>query len=76
MGRRGIEPQAPMKFVIAIGLLAMAFLVLSFGIATTPQGQLVALSWFILNYLLLVLGELCLAPVSSGAPSRAESSSS
>lgn len=63
LGRRGLEPQAPMKFVVAIALLALGFLALSFGIGSTPSGQLVPLFWFILNYLLLVLGELCLAPV-------------
>ena len=63
LGRRGIEPQAPMKFVIAIALLALAFLALAFGIGATDAGQRVALFWFVLNYLLLVLGELCLAPV-------------
>jgi POT family proton-dependent oligopeptide transporter len=63
LGRRGIEPQAPMKFVIAIALLALAFIALAFGIGVTAAGEQVALFWFVLNFLLLVLGELCLAPV-------------
>jgi len=63
LGRRGIEPQAPMKFVIAIALLALAFITLAFGIGITGAGEQVALTWFVLNFLLLVLGELCLAPV-------------
>jgi dipeptide/tripeptide permease len=32
LGRRGLEPQAPMKFVIGIALLALGFLMLAFGI--------------------------------------------
>jgi len=64
LGQRGREPQAPMKFVLGIALLAMAFLSLAFGIGLTPAGDQVALFWFVLNFLLLVLGELCLAPVS------------
>jgi POT family proton-dependent oligopeptide transporter len=63
LGRRGIEPQAPMKFVIAIALLSLGFISLAFGIGVTPAGEPVALFWFVLNFLLLVLGELCLAPV-------------
>ena len=63
LGRRGIEPQAPMKFVIAIALLALAFLSLAFGIGITAAGDQVAMLWFALNFLLLVMGELCLAPV-------------
>ena len=64
LGQRGIEPQAPMKFVIAIALLALGFVSLAFGIGVTAAGQQVALFWFVLNFLLLVLGELCLAPVA------------
>jgi POT family proton-dependent oligopeptide transporter len=63
LGRRGLEPQAPMKFVIGISLLALAFLMLAFGIGITATGQQVALFWFVLNFLLLVMGELALAPV-------------
>jgi POT family proton-dependent oligopeptide transporter len=63
LGRRGLEPQAPMKFVIGISLLALAFLMLAFGIGITAAGQQVALFWFVLNFLLLVMGELALAPV-------------
>jgi POT family proton-dependent oligopeptide transporter len=63
LGRRGLEPQSPMKFVIAISLLALGFLLLAFGIGITAAGEKVALFWFVLNFLLLVMGELCLAPV-------------
>ena len=70
LARRGLEPQAPMKFVIAIALLAAAFLALAFGIGATGAGARVALGWFVLNYLLLVLGELCLAPVGMSMLTR------
>jgi POT family proton-dependent oligopeptide transporter len=52
-----------MKFVIAIALLALAFLSLAFGIGITAAGDQVTMFWFALNFLLLVMGELCLAPV-------------
>jgi POT family proton-dependent oligopeptide transporter len=70
LGRRGIEPQAPMKFVIAISLLALGFLTLAFGIGMTAAGEQVALIWFVLNFLLLVMGELCLSPVSMAMVTR------
>jgi POT family proton-dependent oligopeptide transporter len=70
LGRRGVEPQAPMKFVLAITLLSMAFISLAFGIGFTAAGEQVALFWFVLNFLLLVLGELCLAPVSLSLVTR------
>jgi POT family proton-dependent oligopeptide transporter len=70
LAKRGREPQAPMKFTMAIVLLALAFLSLAFGIGLTPAGQPVALFWFALNFLLLVMGELCLAPVGMAMITR------
>jgi len=70
LGRRGIEPQAPMKFVIAISLLSLGFLTLAFGIGLTAAGEQVALIWFVLNFLLLVMGELCLSPVGMSMVTR------
>ncbi len=70
LGKRNREPQAPMKFTLAIALLAMAFMSLALGIALTPAGQPVALFWFALNFLLLVMGELCLAPVGMSMITR------
>jgi POT family proton-dependent oligopeptide transporter len=70
LARRGFEPQAPLKFTLAITLLAMAFLSLALGIGLTPAGKPVALGWFALNFLLLVMGELCLAPVGMSMITR------
>jgi POT family proton-dependent oligopeptide transporter len=70
LAKRGREPQAPMKFTVAIALLALAFLSLALGIGLTPVGQPVALIWFALNFLLLVMGELCLAPVAMSMITR------
>ncbi|MBM4186634.1 MAG: peptide MFS transporter [Gemmatimonadetes bacterium] len=63
LGRRGREPSTAVKFVIAIGTLAVGFLALAAGTAMTAAGDKVSLGWFILNFFLLVVGELCLAPV-------------
>ena len=70
LGRRGLEPQAPMKFVIAIALLSLGFLSLAFGIGITAAGEQVPLFWFVLNFLLLVMGELCLSPVGMSMVTR------
>ena len=63
LGRRGREPSTAVKFVLALAQLALAFLILALGTVLTPGGQLVALGWLGLNFLLLTAGELCLAPV-------------
>jgi len=70
LGRRGREPSTATKFTIAMVQLALAFLILALGIAATPAGEKVPLIWFLLNFLLLVTGELCLAPVGISMVSR------
>jgi POT family proton-dependent oligopeptide transporter len=63
LGRRGLEPSTPVKFSLAIAQLALAFLVLAFGTTLVHGHGKVALIWYVLNFFLLVTGELCLAPV-------------
>ena len=70
LGRRGRDPSHATKFVIAIAVLAAGFLILALGIATTAAGAKVSLGWFVANFLLLVVGELCLAPVGFAMVSR------
>jgi len=43
--------------------VALAFGILALATRATPAGDKVPLAWFGLNFLLLVVGELCLAPV-------------
>lgn len=64
LGTRGREPGTAVKFALAIVQIALAFFVLALGITLTPSGGKVPLFWFVLNFLLLVTGELCLAPVA------------
>ncbi len=59
---RKIEPNAPLKFSIGIGLLGVGFLLFKVGEGSANVG-LVAVMWLILAYLLHTLGELCLSPV-------------
>ncbi len=62
LGERKIEPNAPLKFAIGIGLLGIGFLLFKVGEGSANAG-LVAVIWLILAYLLHTLGELCLSPV-------------
>jgi POT family proton-dependent oligopeptide transporter len=75
LGRQGREPGHAVKFTIAIAILAAGFLVLALGIGVTAPGEKVHLGWFVANFLMIVVGELCLAPVglamvSQLAPAR------
>jgi POT family proton-dependent oligopeptide transporter len=62
LAKRGREPNTAFKFSLAIAFVAMAFFVLVFGTRLAGSGK-VALLWFALNFLFLVMGELCLSPV-------------
>ncbi len=70
LGRRGRNPSAAVKFSLAIGQVALAFLLLSLGIELTPAGAGVPLGWLVLCILLLTTGELCLAPVGMAMVSK------
>jgi POT family proton-dependent oligopeptide transporter len=70
LGRRGREPSTPIKFAIAIASCGLGFLVLALGARIVPASAKVPLVWFALNFLFLVTGELCLAPVGMSMVTR------
>ena len=62
LAKRGIEPNTPQKFAIAIALVGFGYLVLVFGSSIAgPTG--IALIWIFLLYWFHTMGELCLSPV-------------
>ncbi len=67
MGKKKIEPSAPMKFAIALVLLGLGFLALVWGSA---GAGLTPVMFIFLIYLLHTLGELCLSPVGLSAMTR------
>jgi proton-dependent oligopeptide transporter, POT family len=70
LARRGREPSTAIKFSLAIAQLAAAFALLSFGTTQAGADGKVALGWLVLNFLLLVSGELCLVPVGISMVTR------
>jgi POT family proton-dependent oligopeptide transporter len=62
MGKRNIEPSAPVKFAAGLILLGLGFLVLNLGRAAA-SGGIVPCIFLILLYLFHTLGELSLSPV-------------
>ena len=59
------QPSSPAKFVYALLLMSLGFLVLVPASAYAQKtGQLVSPFWLVAVFLLLTLGELCLSPVS------------
>ncbi|WP_416908022.1 MAG: peptide MFS transporter [Polymorphobacter sp.] len=63
LGRRGLEPNIPVKFAIGLLLVGAGFLLLVFGTRFAGPDFRVPLVWIIGLYLLHTMGELCLSPV-------------
>jgi POT family proton-dependent oligopeptide transporter len=62
MGKKGIEPPAPMKQAMGLGFLALGFLFISFGITDNPAIK-VSIIWLTGLYFLHTVGELFLSPI-------------
>lgn len=62
LAKRGIEPPAPMKQAIGLGLLALGFLYISFGTTGDPAVK-VSIMWLTGLYFLHTVGELFLSPI-------------
>ncbi|OUJ71771.1 peptide MFS transporter [Hymenobacter crusticola] len=63
LGRRGAEPPSPMKMAIGLGLLALGYLVMCFGVKDIQPGVKVSMFFLVGLYFLHSMGELCLSPI-------------
>ena len=63
LGKRGIEPSSPRKQAIGLGLLALGYLFIAFGVKDIEPGVKVSMVWLTGLYLIHTMGELCLAPI-------------
>ena len=62
LGKRGIEPPAPMKQAMGLGFLALGFLFIAFGTTGNATIQ-VSIMWLTGLYFLHTVGELFLSPI-------------
>ncbi len=63
LAEKGREPSSPVKFAIALGLLALGFVVMIAAAAAYQQSGPVSVMWLVAAYFFHTLGELCLSPV-------------
>ena len=63
LGETGKEPTSPIKFAIALGLLALGFVVMIAAAAAYERSGPVSMMWLTGAYFFHTLGELCLSPV-------------
>ncbi|MEE4174322.1 MAG: peptide MFS transporter [Xanthomonadales bacterium] len=70
MGRRGLEPSAPLKFGLGVVQVGLGFLVLVWGAESVGIDVPTPVIFIFLIYLLHTTGELCLSPVGLSAMNR------
>ncbi|MBK7251703.1 MAG: peptide MFS transporter [Gammaproteobacteria bacterium] len=64
LGRRSLDPSAPVKFAFGLILLGAGFAVMMLATQlVVASGSAVTPTWLLLTYLLHTFGELCLSPV-------------
>jgi POT family proton-dependent oligopeptide transporter len=63
LANRGWEPSIQVKFGIALLLVGLGFVILSWSSATANADFRVALWWLVLTYFLHSIAELCISPV-------------
>jgi POT family proton-dependent oligopeptide transporter len=70
LGRRGREPSTPVKMLLGIALVAVAYgTMAAAGLMGGDAGR-VSMSWLVSAYLLIALGEVCLSPMGLSLVSR------
>jgi POT family proton-dependent oligopeptide transporter len=65
--RRNANPSIPMKAALALSLLAVAFLVLSWGAANASPTNQASMAWLVVTYFFFTVGELCISPIGLSA---------
>jgi POT family proton-dependent oligopeptide transporter len=63
LARSNANPSIPVKFALALFMLAAGFFVLAWGAANASPTNQVSPAWLIVTYFLHTVGELALSPV-------------
>ncbi|MBK9793200.1 MAG: peptide MFS transporter [Sphingobacteriales bacterium] len=63
LSKRGKEPSTPTKFGLSFVQLGAGFLLFVVGAKLATSAGQVSFTWFVLGYILLTTGELCLSPI-------------
>lgn len=67
---RSMNPDIPRKFALGMLFIGMAFVMPIIGSMIAENGHKIGLVWFILVFMLMVCGELCMAPIAMNMVTR------
>lgn len=63
LNKRGKEPSTPLKFAISFIFLGIGFYVFYLGCRASESTGVIPLWPFVLGYMFIILGELCISPI-------------
>lgn len=63
LNKRGKEPSTPLKFAISFIFLGIGFYVFYLGCLANESTGVIPLWPFVLGYMFIILGELCISPI-------------
>lgn len=63
LGKRKLEPASPVKQAMGLGLLALGYLFIAWGVNGIQPWDKVSMIWLVGLYLIHTIGELCLSPI-------------
>lgn len=63
LSKKKMEPNIPVKFGLAFLLLGLGFYTFVFGGSVGAETGFVSLTYFLLGYMLISTGELCISPI-------------
>lgn len=70
LSHQGKNPSPPLKFVLGLVKISLAFGVLMVGMRFANENAQTAIVWLVLANLLLTMGELCISPVGLSMVSK------
>ncbi len=70
LGKKGWEPSSPLKMAMGLGLLALGYAVIAFGVHGVAPSAKISMWWLITLYGLHTMGELCLSPIGLSMVSK------
>jgi POT family proton-dependent oligopeptide transporter len=70
LGRRNLDPSAPVKFALGLILMGVGFYIMYVASHYVVGGAKVLPTWLILTYMFHTFGELCLSPVGLSSFSK------
>jgi POT family proton-dependent oligopeptide transporter len=70
MRSRNLNPNIPVKFAIGLTAIGTAFAMPVIGTAMEGAGHKIGLIWFAAVFILMVCGELCIAPIAMNMITR------